>query len=62
MKRPNFLDLCNLWLKRKCDDMMGDITDGNIWMSSMSPGSKPINILGLLMNVDWFKIFPTLLV
>lgn len=59
MKRPNFLDVCNLWLKNKiCDDMMGDITDGNVWkefMSSMSPGRKPVNILGLLMNVDWFQ-------
>lgn len=59
VKRPNFLDICNLWLKRrKCDDMMGDITDGDIWkefVSSMSPERKPINILGLLMNVDWFQ-------
>ena len=31
VKRPNLLDICNLWLKNKCDDMMGDITDGNIW-------------------------------
>lgn len=28
VKRPNFLNSCNLWLKKNCADMMGDITDG----------------------------------
>ena len=33
VKRPNFLNICNLWLKnKKCDDMMGDITDGKLCM------------------------------
>ena len=32
VKRPSFLDVFNLWLKSKNhDDIMGDITDGNIW-------------------------------
>ena len=34
---------------------MGDITDGNVLMSSMSPDKEPSNILGLLINIDWFQ-------
>ena len=37
---------------------LADITDGVMWKeitSLLSPGRTPTNILGLLLNVDWFQ-------
>ena len=59
VKRPNFMNLCNLWLKsRASNDFMADITDGKVWkelVTSISPDRTPVNILGLLINIDWFQ-------
>ena len=69
MECPSFLPLCNLWLKyRTSNDIMVDITDGNIWkllMSSMSLDKEPTNSLEELLNIIGFnhtRISPILLV
>ena len=53
------MNLCNLWLKgRASNDFMADITDGKVWtelVTSISPDRTPVNILGLLINIDWFQ-------
>ena len=59
--RPKFLELCNQWIYNKNkDNFILDITDGKVWLSIislLSPSQIPINILGILMNVDWFQPF-----
>ena len=59
LKRPAFLKACNQWLKNADHgDILADITDGRIWkemVASLSPERNPTNILGLLINIDWFQ-------
>jgi len=53
------LKSCNLWLQRKeCSDILADITDSRVWKdvtASLSPDRNPTNMLGLLINIDWFQ-------
>ena len=59
--RPKFLDLCNQWSFSKSQpNFILDITDGKVWSmitSSLSPNRSPTNIIGILVNVDWFQPF-----
>ena len=58
LNRPNFLTMCNAWLQKEPEEYLADITDGIVWkeiMSLLSPDRSPTNILGLLVNVDWFQ-------
>lgn len=51
--------MCNAWHKDKStSDFLSDITDGRIWkevVAALSCGTNPTNVLGLLVNVDWFQ-------
>lgn len=59
LNRPNFLNACNAWLRnQEPKDFLADITDGRVWkelVSALSIEENAINILGLLINVDWFQ-------
>ena len=59
LSRPNFISICNAWHKDKnTKDFLSDITDGRIWKevcAALSCGTNPTNVLGLLVNVDWFQ-------
>ena len=47
-------------IQKNKDNFILDITDGKIWLSVislLSPNQIPMNILGILMNVDWFQPF-----
>ena len=59
--RPKFLDLCNQWSHNSSQpNFILDITDGKVWSlitSSLSPNRSPTNILGILINIDWFQPF-----
>ena len=63
VSRTGFLRLCNLWHQNSHSswDFLTDITDGSLWrelITSMTlPNTRPINILGLLVNIDWFQPF-----
>ena len=58
--RPKFIELCNQWLKDSKDNLILDVTDGKVWkslVSLLSPNRIPTNVLGILVNVDWFQPF-----
>ena len=58
LNQPNFLMMCNTWLQKEPEEYLADITDGMVWkemMSLLSPDRSPTNIVGLLVNVDWFQ-------
>ena len=60
LSRPNMLKMCNIWLQQRKDrnNLLADIMDGRMWTelsSSLSPNVEPVNLLGLLINVDWFQ-------
>lgn len=59
LSRPGFLNTCNAWHhNKKPREFLADITDGKVWkevVSSLSCGTNPTNILGFLLNVDWFQ-------
>ena len=58
LNRQNFLTMCNAWLQKEPEEYLADITDGMVWkemMSLLSPDRSPTNIVGLLVNVDWFQ-------
>ena len=57
--RPKFLNMCNMWHQTKGNrTFFADITDGRVWneiCSKMSPNGNPSNIIGILVNIDWFQ-------
>ena len=60
LSRPNMLKMCNIWLQQQKDrnNLLADIMDGRMWTelsSSLSPNVEPVNLLGLLINVNWFQ-------
>ena len=58
LNRPNFLTMCNSWLQKESEEYLADITDGVVWkemVALLSPDRSPTNIIGLLVNVDWFQ-------
>ena len=64
LSRPNFLNYCNHWIDvERQENVFSDITDGLVWKeiveSCVAEGTNqsPRNILGLLLNIDWFQPF-----
>lgn len=58
LSRPNFLNMCNAWhVNKNPTNFLADITDGKIWneIISMLTNGQPNNILGILINIDWFQ-------
>ena len=59
LSRPNFLNMCNTWhIINNTTDFVADITDGRVWkeiISKLSSDGQPNNILGILVNIDWFQ-------
>lgn len=58
----DFLKDCNSWKERLTpDNVMSDIIDGKAWQEEMQKlevhGTNSSNILGFLLNIDWFKPF-----
>lgn len=61
INRPSFLHLCNSWRSRQAtENLMGDITDGNVWtemIERLANNGNSENLLGFVVNVDWFQPF-----
>lgn len=60
MSRPGFLEQCEAWRKRGCDEnFMTDVYDGKIWKDWQKVSGVPyLEVPGnLMLNVDWFRRF-----
>ena len=58
LNRRTFLNSCNSWKSRLCTDgSMGDFTDGKVWLEETQKFTNSSNVLGFLMNIDWFQPF-----
>ena len=62
MSRPGFLEQCEAWRKRVCDEnFMTDVYDGKIWKDWQKVSGVPyLEVPGnhlLMLNVDWFRPF-----
>lgn len=62
LDRPNFYLDCEHWKNRKQkDNSFSDVYDGAIWQEFQSYGGKPFlsesYTFGLMINVDWFKVY-----
>ena len=65
LSNSNFMEFCNLSNRLRSQNQsttMSDIMDGEIWQcitAHLSPNSRSssVNILGILINVDWFQPF-----
>ena len=58
--RKNFLNICNEYIRaQRSRSYMADIVDGKVWnelLCTYSTGDNS-NVLGILLNVDWFQPF-----
>lgn len=61
LRRPGFLNICNSWEKRvMSDSLMHDIIDGRVWIemfNELAMDGRTSNLLGFLVNIDWFQPF-----
>ena len=61
IKRPDFLPKFEAWRRRKVNNTLDDIYDGQVWKNFMNPGGLPFLSLpynfALTINVDWFQPF-----
>lgn len=61
LNRPAFLTTCNTWKKRRMmRNLMGDFIDGKVWLEEtekLAINGNSDNILGFLINIDWFQPF-----
>ena len=62
VKRPGFIEKCELWRSRKImENTMDNIYDGKVWNSFLNPFGKPFLSIpynyALSLNVDWFQPF-----
>ena len=60
MSRPGFLEQCEAWRKRGCDEnFMTDVYDGKIWKDWQKVSVPYLEVPGnlLVLNVDWFRPF-----
>ena len=59
LTRPALLSMCNSWKDRLMEgDIMGDFIDGKVWHEEMEKfADSPFNIMGFLINIDWFQPF-----
>lgn len=56
--RPTFLNSCNTWKSRRCSgNLMGDFIDGKVWLEETLKLGNSSNVLGFLINIDWFQPF-----
>ena len=66
VKRPGFIEKCELWRSRKImENTIDDIYDGKVWNSFLNPFGKPFHItmhyLLMLTGFNLSNIAPTLL-
>ena len=61
LNRPTFLTTCNSWKKRRgTGTLMEDFIDGKVWLEEtekLANNGNFDNILGFLINIDWFQPF-----
>jgi hypothetical protein len=60
LNRPTFLTICNSWKERLTGNLMGDFIDGKVWLEEtekLAKNGNCDNILGFLLNIDWFQPF-----
>lgn len=61
LKDPEFLRTCNSWKDRQSScSMMSDIIDGKVWqdqIQKLTVNGSNCNVLGFLLNIDWFQPF-----
>ena len=59
LTRPALLSMCNSWKDRLMEgDILGDFIDGKVWHEEMEKfADSPFNIMGFLINIDWFQPF-----
>lgn len=62
MRRPGFVEKCELWRNRKVyQNTLTDIYDGRVWKSFLNPSGVPFLSLpfnfALSLNIDWFQPF-----
>ena len=61
LKDPEFLVMYNSWKDRQDDGtVMSDIIDGRVWkeeMEKLRVNGSSNNVLGFLLNIDWFQPF-----
>lgn len=63
LMRSGFLIDCNSWIaNQRNDNFLADITDGQVWnelVSSFTDSGtlSSTNLIGLLINIDWFQPF-----
>ena len=64
LKRPNFVDRCELWRSREVrsvGQILGDIFDGRVWREFQTYKGAPFlaapHNYGIMLNVDWMQPF-----